>query len=78
MLEICVIDVGIGIPAEHLERIFDYFHRVDMRLTREVNGLGLGLAISKRIVEMHSGMIWAESSGGSVFHVLLPLQEISA
>lgn len=78
MLEICVIDAGIGIPAEQLERIFDYFHRVDMRLTREVNGLGLGLAISKRIVEMHDGMIWAESSGGSVIHVLLPLQEISA
>jgi signal transduction histidine kinase len=79
MLEICVIDTGIGIPAEHLERIFDRFHRVDMRLTREVNGLGLGLAISKRIVEMHGGMIWAESAsqGGSVFHVLLPLQVVS-
>ena len=75
MLEMCVIDTGIGIPAEHLERIFDRFHRVDMRLTREVNGLGLGLAISKRIVEMHGGMIWAESpdQGGSIFHVLLPL-----
>jgi signal transduction histidine kinase len=80
MLEMCVIDAGIGIPAEHLERIFDRFHRVDMRLTREVNGLGLGLAISKRIVEMHGGMIWAESpdQGGSIFHVLLPLQVASA
>jgi two-component system phosphate regulon sensor histidine kinase PhoR len=80
MLEICVIDAGIGIPAEHLERIFDRFHRVDMRLTREVSGLGLGLAISKRIVEMHGGMIWAESpdQGGSIFHVLLPLQVASA
>jgi signal transduction histidine kinase len=74
MLEICVIDTGIGIPAGHLERIFDHFHRVDMRLTREVNGLGLGLAISKCIVEMHGGLIWAESpgQGGSIFHVLLP------
>lgn len=80
MLEICVIDAGIGIPAEHLERIFDRFHRVDMRLTREVNGLGLGLAISRHIVEMHGGVIWAESpdQGGSIFHVLLPLQEVDA
>jgi signal transduction histidine kinase len=80
MLEMCVIDAGIGIPSEHLERIFDRFHRVDMRFTREVNGLGLGLAISKHIVEMHGGMIWAESpdQGGSIFHVLLPLQAVSA
>ena len=79
MLEICVIDAGIGIPTEHLERIFDRFQRVDMRLTREVNGLGLGLAISRHIVEMHGGMIWAESpdQGGSIFHMLLPLQEVS-
>src|SRR5258706_6037271 len=80
MLEMCVIDVGIGIPSEHLERIFDRFHRVDMRFTREVNGLGLGLAISKHIVEMHGGMIWAESpdQGGSIFHVLLPFQAVGA
>jgi len=49
MVEICVRDNGIGIPAAHLERIFDRFHRVDTRLTREVNGIGLGLAICKRI-----------------------------
>jgi len=75
MLEMCVCDTGIGIASEHLERIFDRFYRVDRRLTREVNGLGLGLAICKRIVELHDGAIWAESlpGGGSVFHVLLPL-----
>lgn len=75
MLEIRISDSGMGIPGEHLERIFERFHRVDMRLTREVNGLGLGLAICKRIVELHDGMIWAESSpnGGSTFHVLLPI-----
>jgi len=79
MLEILVCDNGIGIPVEHLERIFDRFHRVDIRLTREVNGLGLGLAICKSIVEMHHGLIWAEnrSNGkGSIFHVRLPLDEI--
>ncbi len=79
MLEILVCDNGMGIPVEHLERIFDRFHRVDTRLTREVNGLGLGLAICKRIVELHNGLIWAEnrSNGkGSVFHVRLPIDEI--
>jgi signal transduction histidine kinase len=78
MLEICVSDTGQGIPAEHLARIFDQFHRVDTRLTREVNGLGLGLAICKRIVELHNGVIWAENrliGRGSVFYVRLPLEE---
>jgi signal transduction histidine kinase len=79
MLEILVCDTGMGIPDAHLERIFERFHRVDTRLTREVNGLGLGLAICKRIVELHNGLIWAEnrSNGkGSVFHVRLPIDEI--
>jgi len=75
MVEICVRDNGIGIPDAHLERIFDRFHRVDTRLTREVNGLGLGLAICKRIVELDGGMIWAESEigTGSAFHIWLPM-----
>ncbi|HLG62842.1 MAG TPA: HAMP domain-containing sensor histidine kinase [Ktedonosporobacter sp.] len=75
MMEICVHDSGIGIPPGQLRLIFDRFHRVDTRLTREVNGLGLGLAICKRIVEMHGGMIWAESDlgKGSTFHVWLPM-----
>src|ERR1700694_5208052 len=64
LVEICVCDYGLGIPAEHLDRIFDRFHRVDTRLTREVKGLGLGLAICKRIVELHNGVIWAESEVG--------------
>jgi len=75
MVEICVHDQGIGIPPAHLERVFDRFHRVDTRLTREVNGMGLGLAICKRIVELHGGTIWAESDigRGSMFHVWLPV-----
>lgn len=75
MLDICVCDHGLGIPDAHLERIFERFHRVDTGLTRAVNGLGLGLAICKQIIEMHGGRIWAEScsAGGSAFHVLFPL-----
>lgn len=74
MVEICVRDHGIGIPLAHLERVFDRFHRVDTRLTREVSGIGLGLAICKRIVKLHGGTIWAESEvgAGSTFHVWLP------
>ena len=77
MVEVCICDNGIGIPGEHLDRIFDRFHRVDTRLTREVDGLGLGLAICKRIIELHDGNIWAESSPdeGSKFHVLLPVAD---
>jgi signal transduction histidine kinase len=75
MIEIRIHDQGIGIPEEQLERIFEHFHRLDTRLTREVNGLGLGLAICKRIVELHDGVIWAESEPGqgSTFYVWLPM-----
>lgn len=74
MVEILVRDYGIGIPQAHLERIFHRFHRVDTSLTREVNGLGLGLTICKNIVDLHHGFIWAESEPGqgSTFHILLP------
>ncbi|HJT55962.1 MAG TPA: ATP-binding protein [Ktedonobacteraceae bacterium] len=76
-VEICVCDHGLGIPSEHLNRIFECFYRLDTRLIREVNGLGLGLTICKYIVELHGGVIWAEScpSGGSAFHVRLPMEE---
>jgi signal transduction histidine kinase len=73
-IEISVRDEGIGIEASHLARVFDPFYRVDTRLAREVNGLGIGLAICKRIVELHGGVIWVESKpgAGSTFHVRLP------
>jgi signal transduction histidine kinase len=76
-LEICVCDFGIGIPDEHLERIFERFYRVDTSLTREVNSLGLGLTVCRHLVALHHGRIWAEScpAGGSAFHVWLPIAE---
>jgi signal transduction histidine kinase len=70
-----VQDSGRGIPTRHLTQIFDPFYRADTRLTREVNGLGLGLAICRRIVELHDGMLWVESEvgKGSTFYVCLPV-----
>jgi len=74
LIEISVNDHGMAIPAEHLAQVFEPFYRVDTRLSREVNGLGIGLAICKRIVELHGGRIWVESTvgAGSTFHVWLP------
>ncbi|MGH2486344.1 MAG: sensor histidine kinase, partial [Ktedonobacterales bacterium] len=75
MLEIAVRDTGLGIASEHLDRVFERFHRVDVQLTRQVNGLGLGLAMCSRIAELHGGSIWAESGPGmgSVFYLTLPI-----
>lgn len=76
MLEVIVRDSGVGIKDEHLERIFDRFFRIDNTLARESEGLGIGLAICKRLVELHGGTIWGESitNRGSAFHVLLPVE----
>jgi signal transduction histidine kinase len=73
-VEISVRDEGLGIATEHLARIFDPFYRVDTQLAREVNGLGIGLAICKGIVELHGGAMRVESTvgAGSTFHVRLP------
>ncbi len=78
MVEIWIRDNGIGIPSDILHHIFGRFHRVDMRLTRETAGLGLGLTICKRIIELHNGVVWAESASdeGSIFHVLLPVERL--
>ena len=75
---ISVKDTGIGIPPDKLEAIFQEFTQVDTSTTRKVGGTGLGLPISRRLVEMHGGRLWAESSGvegeGSIFHVELPVE----
>ncbi|MCX9025768.1 MAG: ATP-binding protein [Candidatus Methanoperedens sp.] len=72
-IHVKVIDTGIGIPQENLLRIFDKFYLVESSNTRKYEGAGLGLWISKNIVEAHGGRIWAESKNrGSTFHILLP------
>lgn len=70
-----VNDNGIGIPAEHVEDIFRPFRQVEDHMTRRHGGMGLGLSISKAVIEAHKGRIWAESAGlekGSNFIVSLP------
>lgn len=74
---ITVKDTGIGIPPDKLEAIFQEFTQVDTSSTRKAGGTGLGLPISRRLVEMHGGRLWAESTGvpeeGSTLFVVLPL-----
>ncbi|HMI90826.1 MAG TPA: ATP-binding protein [Polyangiales bacterium] len=73
-IEFKVTDNGIGIPPEHLQKIFDAFYQVDGSSTREYGGAGLGLAITKNLVEAHRGTIRVESTlnKGSMFSVTLP------
>ena len=75
---ISVKDTGIGIPHDHLDSVFQEFTQVDTSTTRKAGGTGLGLPISRRLIEMHGGKLWAESSGingeGSIFYVFLPIE----
>jgi heavy metal sensor kinase len=75
MALVSISDTGIGIPPEHLPRIFDRFYRADKARSRSEGGSGLGLAICKHIVEVHGGRIEVESreGQGSTFKVLIPL-----
>lgn len=71
-----VSDQGMGIPKEHLPKVFERFHRVDNRDTRKVGGTGIGLYLVKHLVEAHGGKIWVESEvgQGSSFIFTLPLK----
>ncbi|MCC5614285.1 response regulator [Nostoc sp. CHAB 5836] len=74
--QIIVSDTGKGISAEFLPFVFDYFRQADSTSTRNFGGLGLGLAIVRNIIEMHGGIVKAESESegkGAIFTVSLPL-----
>jgi signal transduction histidine kinase/DNA-binding response OmpR family regulator len=72
---IAIADTGIGIPAEELPRVFDRFYQVDSSQTREHEGSGIGLALTKELVELHHGSISVKSEVGkrTEFTVTLPL-----
>jgi signal transduction histidine kinase len=70
-----VVDTGIGIALEDQERIFQEFQQVDGSSERQHQGTGLGLALTKRLVELHGGRVWVESAlgRGSRFSIELPV-----
>jgi signal transduction histidine kinase/CheY-like chemotaxis protein len=75
---VMIVDAGVGIPKEQIDRIWDRFHQVDTSSRRQFNGTGLGLAIVKRLVELHGGTVSASSEGaglGACFSFTLPLAE---
>jgi signal transduction histidine kinase len=73
--QISISDTGIGIPTEEIHLIFERFYQVESNITRSRGGMGLGLSVSKSIVESHGGYIWVESvlGKGSKFSILLPI-----
>lgn len=71
-----VEDTGIGISRENQEKIFEPFEQVESASNRKYQGTGLGLSLTKKLVDLHSGAIWVESEGegkGSAFNVMIPV-----
>jgi signal transduction histidine kinase len=75
-----VADEGVGIPPEEVPYIFDRYYRVDSSLRRSTAGAGLGLFLSKAVVDAHGGVIWARSEPGkgTTVFVALPLDPRTA
>ncbi len=76
-VEISVADTGIGIRKEDMEKIFDPFSQLESASSRKYPGTGLGLSLTRSLVEMHGGKIWVDSSGpgkGSAFRFTLPIR----
>jgi two-component system phosphate regulon sensor histidine kinase PhoR len=77
---ISVRDRGPGISPEHWDRVFERFYKVDRARPRESGGFGLGLAISKHLVQSVGGRIWTEAAhdGGQVFFIALPVDALTS
>ncbi len=75
-VEVSIRDTGIGISQENLDRIFKSFEQIDGSYSRKYQGTGLGLSLSRSLIELHGGRIWAESEGegkGSTFRFVIPV-----
>ena len=75
-IKVVITDSGIGLKREDLDRIFDPFDQVETSMSRRFEGTGLGLALTKSLVAIHGGSIWAESEGlgkGSRFIFITPV-----
>lgn len=72
---ISITDQGVGIPPEKAIKVFEPFYRTDNSITREFSGIGLGLPVCKKIVELYNGSIWCEPApdSGTIFYVTLPV-----
>jgi signal transduction histidine kinase len=81
-LRVAVADTGIGIELKDQDRVFKEFEQVDSSYGRQQKGSGLGLALTKSLVEMHGGSIWVESEGvegrGSTFIFMIPIPKAEA
>lgn len=80
-IKVSVSDTGVGLNKADLERIFEPFEQGDNSSSRKFQGTGLGLSLTKKLVELHGGKIWAESKGknqGSCFTFLIPTNAIAA
>jgi signal transduction histidine kinase len=77
VLAIHVADTGIGIPGDKLERIFESFEQSEGSADRTYGGTGLGLAVTRQLVELHGGLVWVESTleKGSTFTFTLPISK---
>ena len=76
-VKVRVSDTGIGLNSSDLDRIFNPFEQVESSRTRKFQGTGLGLSLTRSLVELHGGKIWAESKGlgkGSVFCFTIPIK----
>jgi signal transduction histidine kinase len=77
-LRVSIIDTGIGLSTEDLGRVFQPFEQVEHPIVKNYPGTGLGLSLSRKLVELHGGKIWADSDGpgkGASFHFTIPTEK---
>lgn len=77
-IKIEIEDTGIGIPKKELNKVFDRFYQVENHMIRKHGGMGLGLSVSKMMIELHNGRlgVHSEEGKGSVFQIMLPISNI--